>query len=702
MPKIEAGTILKERYKITQQLGTGGMGEVLLAQDLSLDTQVAVKINHNLNETTSAQFIREARLLASIKHPNLPRVIDYFTDNECQYLVMDYIPGDDLKTVVERHEKLTTDMIVQWSVELGNALTYLHTHKPPIFHRDIKPANIKLTPSGEVVLVDFGIAKSGDPSQETQTGAWAFSPGFAPPEQVSGMRTGQYSDQYSLAATIYYLFTGKPPADSAQRMMGSINYVPLTQANPAVPDTLSDVIGKALSIRPEDRYASVAEFLTALTNPADTVQNSQRTVIATRGGTAPQTGPRTAITASKKSKTPTALLVIFLLLIVLGGGYFGLAYLGLIPAVFPMQPAPVTATATLPAATTAAAIVPSATAAVTETAAATNEPTATQASTEAATATPQTTAAASTALLGHGGKVAFSSNRQADGYYQLWLMDIGLDATGKPVASNLQQLTTTPGDKTQPNWSPDGTKLLYVAPSTEYAQNGTPYALDIWELDVTQPDATPIDLTKRAGNDVDPAWSATGKKIAYTSYYREDGMPQIFLMNADGSNPVRLSERFAEHSPTWTTNDTYLMYVMDYADYNILSMRDTWSAYKNTKKFDMSSDAGRLGLVGQPKVSKDGLSILYTRNSGTTMAPKTNIYWTSAADRGSKTNQLTNSDKDSDACWSPDGKWVLFTSTRDDNAELYIIGLDGKNLTDLTNYPAEDKDPAWQPVSLNN
>ena len=362
MQKIELGTILKERYKITKQLGSGGMGEVLLADDLTLETPVAVKINHNLNETSSAQFIREARLLASIKHPNLPRVIDYFTDNDCQYLVMDYIPGDDLKTIVERHDKMSPELIINWAVELGTALTYLHNHKPPIFHRDIKPSNIKLTPSGEVVLVDFGIAKTGDASQETQSGAWAFSPGFAPPEQVSGMRTGQYSDQYGLAATIYYLLVGKPPADSAQRMMGAVDFVPLKNANPAVSDYVSDAISRALSIRPEDRFASVSEFLTAMTHPEVTVNraDSSKTVMASRppasNGTIPPTFAAPAVQPHKPSGLWIAMGIVALLILA-GGGYFLLSYLGVIggtPAAS-TQAATVAATATenvlLPAAT---------------------------------------------------------------------------------------------------------------------------------------------------------------------------------------------------------------------------------------------------------------------------------------------------------------------------------------------------------------
>ncbi|MHC1740315.1 MAG: protein kinase [Anaerolineaceae bacterium] len=687
MPKIELGTILKERYKITKLLGSGGMGEVLLADDQTLETQVAVKINHNLNETSSAQFIREARLLAALKHPNLPRVIDYFTDNDCQYLVMDFIPGDDLRTIVERHDKMDPNLIVHWGVELGNALTYLHTHKPPIYHRDIKPANIKLTPSGEVVLVDFGIAKSGEASQETQTGAWAFSPGFAPPEQVSGMRTGPYSDQYGLAATLYYLFVGKAPADSAQRMMGTADYVPLYQVNPVVSRFVSDAIGKALSIKPDDRFASVAEFLTALTNPDATVRgDAQKTVIASRGGVSgiPPVPPVTPTDTSPQRKSSTLWIGIGIaaLLVIVVVGYFALKLLGVIGGGVKAEP-------TILAPTVAAVTVPP----VTQENTATLEAQPTETSTVEPTQTTEPTAAAIAESVGHGGKVAFISNRQGDGFNQIWLMDVGKDANGNLMATNFKQVTTSPSDKSQPSWSPDGTKLLFSAPSTDFAQNGSPFAKDIWVIDITKEKALASDLTKRAGDDVEPAWSATGRKIAFTSYYREDKMPQIFIMNPDGSEQVRLSDRFAEHSPTWTPNDSYLMYVMDYADYFVLSMRDIWSVYVNTKKFDMSSDAGRLGLVSEPQISADGLMIIYTRTVGT----KTNIYTAVYADRGRTTTQITDSGKDSLSCWAPDSKWILFTSTRDDNSEIYIIASDGSGLTNLTNFPSEDTDPAWQP-----
>ena len=206
---IQSGMILHDRYEIIRLLGEGGMGAVYLAYDQSLESEVALKVNHQATPQSSKQFLREARLLATTRHSNLPRVTDYFISDDNQFLVMDYIPGDDLSKILKSGQSISIEQILDWAKQLGSALTYLHKQKPPIIHRDIKPANIKLTPDGNVILVDFGIAKAASASQATTTGAMAYTPGFAPPEQYAGgpQRTGPYSDQYALAATLYALIT---------------------------------------------------------------------------------------------------------------------------------------------------------------------------------------------------------------------------------------------------------------------------------------------------------------------------------------------------------------------------------------------------------------------------------------------------------------------------------------------------------------
>ncbi|HPS42590.1 MAG TPA: protein kinase, partial [Anaerolineaceae bacterium] len=492
MTEIQSGTVLKSRYKIIQTLGKGGMGEVYLAEDQSLANQVAVKANHNLSAHTSAQFIREARLLASLKHPNLPRVIDYFIEDDSQYLVMDYVPGNDLRTLVEGKNAIMVPLVIKWAEQLGNAINYLHNQNPPIFHRDVKPANIKVTPNGEVVLVDFGIAKTGDPSQETQTGAWGYTPGFAPPEQVSGLRTGPYSDQFSLAATLYYLLAGTPPVDSAQRMMGSAVLTPIKELRKETPDHVSVAIMKAMSIKPEERFTTVADFIHALTSPTPIPDpsNTQRTVIGrARTAQPPVVPPATPPAAAEAlpvphRKSPLGLILGIIGVLVLAGGFFLLKSMGIIGAkTATTVPTPFVLVVTGEPQNTPPPI---------ETAAATETPA------SAATDTPEPTATATLPAyipIGGGGRLAFVSNRQADGYFQVWLMGVVQDTDGNLLGVNPQQLTFDEGNKSNPSWSPDGTKLLYSGLSTQVASNKKPFADDIWMLDLTQPDAAPVDLT---------------------------------------------------------------------------------------------------------------------------------------------------------------------------------------------------------------
>ncbi len=698
MSTLDAGTTLKERYKIVEQLGAGGMGEVYLAEDLTLDNKVAVKANHNLNANSAAQFIREARLLASLKQPNLPRVIDYFTDGDTQFLVMDYIPGENLHALVEKKTKFTVQQVLSWTEMLGNAVTYLHMQNPPIFHRDIKPTNIKLMPNGEVVLVDFGIAKVGDPSQETLSGAWAFTPGFAPPEQVSGLRTGPQSDQFSLAATLYYVLSGKSPADAARRLMGEEELISLKTIVPDLPEHISDAIDKALSIKQDNRFTTVADFVAAMRtkspipDPAS-VQKTQMGArptppsIAVPGGPAivPPTGPVPISIPAPRKKPKTALWIGLGGLALVGVLFIVLVALNIIKGVG-------TATPTIaPDRPTEIVVVEPSDQPTPQTTA--EQPTV--APTDAAT--PTITEVPVVTPIGHGGKVAFISNRAADGYNQVWMMDVGIDQNGKIVTSEPVQITFTPGDKTKPSFSPDGKFLLYSGISTGSSPNGTPFAADIWTLDLSTPGAEPVDISKRGADDLYPAWSSDGKYIAFTSMYREDKMPQLFIMNTQGYNQTRLSPGLAESYASWTPGANFLLYVLTTGELNVLQMRDRYSVYQNFSKFDRTSDAGRLGWVKEPNVSLDGTMIAYTQFAD----KKNNIYTAIFADRGRTVTKLTDSNTDSAPFWSPDGKWILFTSMRDGDKEIYIMDAQGGQVTNITNLPSLDFDPSWQPVAIN-
>src|ERR1044072_6949343 len=181
-------TILQDRYRIVRQLGQGGMGAVYEALDQRLDTVVALKETLFADERLRKQFEREARLLARLHHQALSRVSDHFNEGDGQFLVMQFIPGEDLFEMQERRNgPFPPDDVLRWADQLCDVLDYLHTQEPQIIHRDIKPQNLKLTARGQVILLDFGLAKgSGGPMSVVTTSAsiFGYTPNYAPLEQI--------------------------------------------------------------------------------------------------------------------------------------------------------------------------------------------------------------------------------------------------------------------------------------------------------------------------------------------------------------------------------------------------------------------------------------------------------------------------------------------------------------------------------------
>jgi serine/threonine protein kinase len=261
-------TLLNNRYRIQYKLGQGGMGAVYLARDIALDHDVAVKANLSPAAESTNQFLREARLLAALRHPNLPRVTDYFILDGVQFLVMDYVPGRDLDSLLKEQGRQPLERVLAWAGQIGSALTYMHRQTPPVIHRDIKPGNIRLSAEGQAILVDFGIAKALPSDQVTETAVHGYTPGFAPPEQYGGMRTSAQSDQYALAATLYTLLAGQKPADAIQRALDQAVLTPLATYAPEVPPAVQAAIERALSVRPEMRFPSVDDFIRGLSAPA--------------------------------------------------------------------------------------------------------------------------------------------------------------------------------------------------------------------------------------------------------------------------------------------------------------------------------------------------------------------------------------------------------------------------------------------------
>jgi serine/threonine-protein kinase len=255
---------LQSRYRLESELGRGGFGAVYKAWDLNISRPCAVKENLDPSVEAARQFAREASVLANLSHPHLPRVTDHFSiPGKGQYLVMDFVDGEDLASILERDKEVPVQQAVEWALQVADALEYLHEQEPPVLHRDIKPANIRITRKNRAMLVDFGLVKLYSPGMQTTLGARAVTPGYAPPEQYGKGKTDVRTDIYALGATLYHILTGVEPLESVQRVSGERMPSP-NQLNPKIPVPLSQAIERALALDPAQRFQSVGEFRRAL------------------------------------------------------------------------------------------------------------------------------------------------------------------------------------------------------------------------------------------------------------------------------------------------------------------------------------------------------------------------------------------------------------------------------------------------------
>ena len=282
MKPIAPNTLIQNRYLIVHLIGKGGMGEVYLAVDQRLGSAIALKRTFFSDDVLLGNaFEREARTLARLRHPVLPKVSDHFTDEGTQYLVMEHISGEDISKRLETAAKpFPLSWVLFWADQLLDALTYLHTHEPPIIHRDIKPQNLKLTDENHIVLLDFGLSKnSAGETRATTTGSIVgYTPHYAPMEQIRGTGTDARSDIYSLSATMYQILTANIPPDALTRADSLINglpdpITPISQINPEVSKAVSDVIIKGMAISQEQRYKTAREMQKALRDAYAQMQN---------------------------------------------------------------------------------------------------------------------------------------------------------------------------------------------------------------------------------------------------------------------------------------------------------------------------------------------------------------------------------------------------------------------------------------------
>jgi hypothetical protein len=324
--------LVQGRYRIVRKLGRGGMGAVYEAVDQRLGITVALKETLSAEPSMRKQFEHEARLLASLQHPALPRVTDHFVEGNRAFLVMQFIAGVDLARIIAQQPgPFPRDQVIAWADQLLDALIYLHSHDRQVIHRDIKPHNLKLAASGQIALLDFGLARA-KPSETSITasrGFFGYTRQYAPLEQIEDRRTDPRSDIYALGATLYHLLTGIKPADALERASAVINSEPdpLQPANKihaAVGPQVAAILSKAMALRPEERYANATDFREALRRvgrinvgpvkvemnaPAKIDSQLEETVVRQKDKAA----PRLAMVESRRRFGPAAIAALLLI-----------------------------------------------------------------------------------------------------------------------------------------------------------------------------------------------------------------------------------------------------------------------------------------------------------------------------------------------------------------------------------------------------
>lgn len=721
---LESGSLLNNRYRIAEVLGQGGMAAVYRAIDENLGVEVAVKENLFTTDEYARQFRLEATILASLRQPNLPRVSDHFVIEPLgQYLVMDFIEGEDLRQRLDRLGLLPEQEVIIIGVAICDAISYMHTRQPMILHRDIKPGNVRITPNGHIFLVDFGLAKIVEGREATHTGARAMTPGYSPPEQYGSARTDPRSDIYSLGATLYCALTNALPEDGLERAMNRVNLTSIQKLSPKVSNQVADIIERCMEIHPIDRYQSVDELrydlmearsisrrklpLELVLPPPpitlhDKLPGAKDPLIGTdgeqKGGNSEGDNRRSTRLLSddpdeievspaknKAQKRTAAWLLLVLLPILVLSGYatyairpdFVKQMIGYaIPGIYQT---PTTTRAALTNTSVPILSIESKTPtpSVTPSPKVTSSPT----NTPSPSSSPTITLTPLPTPMGGSDQIAFASTRS--GAVEIWLMNN--DGTG------LKQITSIPEGACQPRWSPDGSKIVFISPCMRH-QNSYPGA----NLFIINADSTGlVPLPSAPGGDYDPSWSKDGRRIAFTSL-RNGGVPGIYIIDLVDYSIVSLveDETRAISQPAWSPDGKEIAFVN--SDNRIWVMDD-----KGENRRNLTVGGGDY-LINGPAWSPDGSVVIYSQSVISDTTGSTVLMAVPYSQAGAMPVEVPNSQLIVDVSYSFDGYWLLFTSWFSGNHEIYVMRPNGVDRHPVLVDPAYDFDPNWRPKPKNS
>lgn len=727
---LEKNTLIHNRYRVVEILGQGGMGSVYRAVDENLGATVALKENLFTTDEYARQFRLEAVILANLRQPNLPRVYDHFVLGEQgQYLVMDYIEGEDLRQRMERMGTITEEDAVQIGASICDALAYLHSRKPPILHRDIKPGNVKITPEGHIFLVDFGLAKVYEGmGQATTTGARAMTPGYSPPEQYGTARTDPRTDIYSLGATLYASLCGVIPEDGLARAMDNAQLTQLRKRNAKISRRVAAAIEKAMSIDPSDRYQLAEDFKKALLtaksitqqtagayvvppppadldlpdDPSEELTKAEKPPRQTTGPVPPKSmeedlpfvSPLKKQKERERKRRFALMRFVFVLLglLLLAIPFFVPNVLpagvrNALPFLAPPSTSTPTLTSTLPPTNTQTPTLTPTLPPPTFT----NTPTIIASPLPSGVVPPPATATIASSVLpplvgtpvgGGNGQVAYASSRS--GLPQIYLLDL--------ATQNVVQITDMPEGACQAAWAPDGTKLVFTSPCK--GMDDIYYEASLYIVNADGSNLSPVSTVP--GGDFDPAWSPDGSSIAFTSL--RTAQMEIFLMDLDTQTITQVTNgatSVESRQPAWSPDGSQLAYTV-----KRLGVYQVWLMNSDGTDQQQIVRSGTSYTDYLPTWSHDGELILFNQRCAKSFCLPY-IMRTSSEDRSDEQGVRLPFSALSieDVEYSPDGFWLIYEGEEaGENRDIIYMTVTGANRTRLTTDEGLDFDPAWRPM----